>query len=108
MAGEVVTCKFCMSAGSVPKADLAAHVQSEHEGALFGCGFCEADDGKFETLRAAADHIRVEHKIKKEAIVNKALRVPYVEFLRSYTCAMCDAQFIGTTEEKLFQVYTIQ
>ena len=30
------------------------------------------------------------------------LQVPAPEFLRVYTCSMCEAEFRGTTEERLF------
>ena len=45
---------------------------------MFVCGFCDDDDDgnrHFEEMAAAREHIKSEHKIKKDAMVDKAIKV---------------------------------
>ena len=57
------------------------HHASEHGSAMFLCTFCDDDDGNrhFDDLAAARDHLKSEHKIKKDTMVDKAIKVivPY-------------------------------
>ena len=43
---------------------------------MFVCGFCDDGDTNrhFEEMTAARDHIRSEHKIKKDAMIDKAIK----------------------------------
>ena len=62
----------------VPKPDLDLHHATEHASAMFVCGFCDDDDDgnrHFEEMAAAREHIKSEHKIKKDAMVDKAIKV---------------------------------
>ena len=60
----------------IPKPDLDLHHATEHESAMFVCGFCDDGDSNrhFEEMAAAKDHIRSEHKIKKDAMIDKAIK----------------------------------
>jgi len=64
-------------------------VLKKHKNLLFACGLCSGSAGSsFESIQETRSHVQNIHEIAEE-IVDKLIKLPTVDFLKSYKCIMC-------------------
>ena len=69
----------------------------------FSCGLCSGSAGSsFESIQETRSHVKNIHEIAEE-IVDKLIKLPKVDFWKSYKCIMCpeSGNLIGVSEEML-------
>jgi len=75
---------------------------SVNKNACFACAMCPSR--LFDTIDKVRVHVEDEHSISVKEIVDKLIKLPATNYLRSFRCVACPASAsssIGTSEEEL-------
>jgi len=75
---------------------------SVNKNACFACAMCP--NRLFDTIDKVRGHVEDEHSINVREIVDKLIKLPATNYLRSFRCVACPASAsssIGTSEEEL-------
>ena len=63
---------------------------SKNKNACFSCGLCQGSAGSiFESITEARNHVQTVHEIAEESVVDKLIKLPTTNFLKSYKCIAC-------------------
>ena len=80
-------CTYCPM--SLNQRKIQDHVLNKHKNLLFACGLCSGSAGSiFESIQETRSHVQNIHEIAEE-IVDKLIKLPTGNFLKSYKCIMC-------------------
>merc|ERR1712018_49941 len=84
---------------------MQEHTMSKNKNACFSCGLCQGSAGSiFESITEARNHVQTVHEIAEESVVDKLIKLPTTNFLKSYKCIACPGNagnLIGVSEETL-------
>merc|ERR1712018_205815 len=69
---------------------MQEHTMSKNKNACFSCGLCQGSAGSiFESITEARNHVQTVHEIAEESVVDKLIKLPTTNFLKSYKCIAC-------------------
>merc|ERR1711981_1018900 len=84
---------------------MQEQTMSKNKNACFSCGLCQGSAGSiFESITEARNHVQTVHEIAEESVVDKLIKLPTANFLKSYKCIACPGNagnLIGVSEETL-------
>lgn len=94
-AANLSHCQFCPNSGPLSSKHLEDHVNSHHRNVRFSCGLCQGNTdenlSKFDAIDGVRQHVELVHSINAKEIVDKLIKLPSINFLRSYRCVACPA-----------------
>ena len=78
---------------------------SVNKNACFACAMCP--NRLFDTIDKVRVHVEDEHSISVKEIVDKLIKLPATNYLRSFRCVACPASARYVFEAKLLPKYRI-
>ena len=91
--GNNMNCQYVyysVEANPIAANKLEEHLFSKHKMARFACGMCpEQPSSSFDTIDKVREHVEIVHTIHGKEIIDKLIKLPQSDNLKSYKCVAC-------------------